>query len=149
MGVKYHLVLRKNMSKDVEQGKEELYYAQTRATGVCTFEELCDSIAESSTASSGGVKLVIDRMTKFMAKALERGEVVQFGELGNFQFLLGSSGSVTVEDFSASQLRKPRLCFRPGNLLRNLTQTVKGERLTLEPAASGGSGGEEERPGEL
>ena len=29
MGVKYHLVLRKNMSKDVEQGKEKLYYAQT------------------------------------------------------------------------------------------------------------------------
>ncbi|WP_456086700.1 hypothetical protein [Parabacteroides sp.] len=56
---------------------------------------------------------------------------------------------MTVEDFSASQLRKPRLCFRPGSLLRNLTQTVKGERLTLEPAASGGSGGEEERPGEL
>lgn len=151
MGVKYHLVLRKNMSKNVEAGKEKLYYAQTRATRTCTFDELCELIAESSTASSGDVKLVIDRMTKFMSKSLERGEVVQFGELGNFQYLLGSSGSVTTDAFQASQLRRPRLCFRPGSLLRNLTQTVKGERLTLEPVKAGDSGdsGKEERPGEL
>lgn len=33
MALQYHLVLRKNLSKDVEAGKEKLYYAQTRATG--------------------------------------------------------------------------------------------------------------------
>lgn len=153
MAVKYHLVLRKNLSREVEPGQEQLYYAQTRATRTCTFEELCDLIAESSTASSGDVKLVIDRLTKFLAKSLERGEVVQFGELGNFQLLLSSSGSLTTEAFSAVQLRKPRLCFRPGALLRNLTQTVKGERITFEPVEgedeTGGSGEEEERPGGL
>lgn len=153
MAVKYHLVLRKNLSREVEPGQEQLYYAQTRATRTCTFEELCDLIAESSTASSGDVKLVIDRLTKFLAKSLERGEVVQFGELGNFQLLLSSSGSLTTEAFSAAQLRKPRLCFRPGALLRNLTQTVKGERITFEPVEAedetGGSGEEEERPGGL
>ena len=153
MAVKYHLVLRKNLSREVEPGQEQLYYAQTRATRTCTFEELCDLIAESSTASSGDVKLVIDRLTKFLAKSLERGEVVQFGELGNFQLLLSSSGSLTTEAFSAVQLRKPRLCFRPGALLRNLTQTVKGDRITFEPVEgedeTGGSGEEEERPGGL
>ena len=153
MAVKYHLVLRKNLSREVEPGQEQLYYAQTRATRTCTFEELCDLIAESSTASSGDVKLVIDRLTTFLAKSLERGEVVQFGELGNFQLLLSSSGSLTTEAFSAAQLRKPRLCFRPGALLRNLTQTVKGERITFEPVEgedeTGGSGEEEERPGGL
>ena len=58
MAVQYHLVLRKNLSKNVEAGKEKLYYAQTRATGTCTFDELCDAVAESSTASSGDVKVV-------------------------------------------------------------------------------------------
>lgn len=46
MAVQYHLVLRKNLSKNVEAGKEKLYYAQTRATGTCTFDELCDAVAE-------------------------------------------------------------------------------------------------------
>jgi hypothetical protein len=45
MAVKYHLVLRKNMSKNVEAGKEKLYYAQTRVTRTCSFEELCELIA--------------------------------------------------------------------------------------------------------
>lgn len=149
MSVQYHLVLRKNMSKTVEAGKEKLYYAQTRATRVCSFEELCELIAESSTASSGDVKLVIDRMTKFMSKSLERGEVVQFGELGNFQFLMGSSGSASKDTFASNQLKKPRLCFRPGSLLRNLTQTVKGERITVEVPSTPESGGGMDRPDEI
>lgn len=122
MAVKYHLVLRKNMSKNVEAGKEKLYYAQTRATRTCSFEELCELIAESSTASSGDVKLVLDRMNLFAAKALGRGEVVQFGELGNFQLLLGSKGSVTEDDFSSTLLKKPRListAYRPAATVSN------------------------------
>lgn len=146
MAVKYHLVLRKNMSKNVEAGKEKLYYAQTRATRTCSFEELCELIAESSTASSGDVKLVLDRMNLFAAKALGRGEVVQFGELGNFQLLLCSKGSVTEDDFSSTLLKKPRLRFRPGSLLRNMTQTVKGERTTLTPTTPPAGGGEDDRP---
>lgn len=151
MAIKYHLVLRKNMSRNVAEGEEQLYYAQTRATRTCTFEELCELIAESSTASSGDVKLVVDRMLTFMAKSLERGEVVQLGELGNFQFLIGSSGSVTADTFQSSQLRKARLCFRPGTLLRTLAQTVKGERMTLETTtgSSSSDSSTEEKPDEL
>ena len=55
MALQFHLVQRKNLSKNVEVGKEKLYYAQTRATGTCSFDELCEIVAESSTASSGDV----------------------------------------------------------------------------------------------
>ena len=126
------MVLRKNMSKEVEEGKEKLYYAQTRATRTCGFDELCDLIAESSTASSGDVKVVLDRMNKFAAKALERGEVVQLGELGSLQLIMGSKGSATTEGFSSTLLKKARLCFRPGTILRNTTQVAKGERTTID-----------------
>lgn len=113
MSVQYHLVLRNNMSKEVVEGQEKVYYAQTKATRVCTFDEMCDLIAESSTASSGDIKLVIDRMVKFATKALLRGEVVQLGEMGTLQLLLGSKGCPTLEDFSSTLLKRPRLCFRP------------------------------------
>ena len=143
MAVQYHLVLRKNMSKEVEEGKEKLYYAQTRATRTCGFDELCDLIAERSMASSGDVKVVLDRMNKFAAKALERGEVVQLGELGSLQLIMGSKGSATTEGFSSTLLKKARLCFRPGTILRNTTQVAKGERTTIDvtpvtPPAGGG-----------
>lgn len=109
MALQFHLVPRKNLSKNVEAGKEKLYYAQTRATGTCSFDELCEIVAESSTASSGDVKVVIDRVIKFLLLFLARGEVVQCGELGTFQLLQTSSGSVTVEEFSSSMLYRARL----------------------------------------
>ena len=71
MAVQYHLVLRKNMSKEVEA----VSFIMRDVQRTCGFEELCDLIAESSTASSGDVKVVLDRMVKFATKALERGEV--------------------------------------------------------------------------
>ena len=118
MALQFHLVQRKNLSKNVEVGKEKLYYAQTRATGTCSFDELCEIVAESSTASSGDVKVVIDRVIKFLLLFLARGEVVQCGELGTFQLLQTSSGSVTAEEFSSNMLYRARLRFRPGPKLR-------------------------------
>ncbi|RHU22004.1 hypothetical protein DXD68_22510 [Parabacteroides sp. TM07-1AC] len=146
MALQYHLVLRKNLSKDVEAGKEKLYYAQTRATGTCTFEELCALVAQSSTASSGDVKVVIDRVIEFLLLFLARGEVVQCGEFGTFQLVQTSSGSPTTEDFSSALLYRARLRFRPGEKLRNLIQTTKGERFKLEETKSSGSDNEDDRP---
>lgn len=148
MALQYHLVLRKNLSKNVEAGKEKLYYAQTRATATCTFDELCDQVAESSTASSGDVKLVIDRVIKFLLLFLARGEVVQCGDLGNFQLLQTSSGSVTTDEFSSGLLYRARLRFHPGAKLRNLALTAKSERFKLEETSSSG-GSENERPEEV
>lgn len=132
MAVQFHLVLRKNLSKNVEAGKEKLFYAQTRSTGTCTFDELCEAVAESSTASSGDVKVVIDRVIRFLLMFLARGEVVQCGDLGTFQLIQTSSGSTTTENFSSNLLYRVRLRFRPGTKLRNLALTTKGERFKLE-----------------
>ena len=146
MALQFHLVQRKNISKNVEVGKEKLYYAQTRATGTCTFTELCALVAQSSTASSGDVKVVIDRLIEFLLLFLARGEVVQCGEFGTFQLVQTSSGSPTTEDFSSALLYRARLRFRPGEKLRNLIQTTKGERFKLEETKSSGSDNEDDRP---
>ena len=152
MALQFHLVQRKNLSKNVEVGKEKLYYAQTRATGTCSFDELCEIVAESSTASSGDVKVVIDRVIKFLLLFLARGEVVQCGELGTFQLLQTSSGSVTAEEFSSNMLYRARLrfrrygSFRPGPKLRELILTAKSERFKLEESKPATPDGGSDRP---
>ena len=143
MALQFHLVQRKNLSKNVEVGKEKLYYAQTRATGTCSFDEI---VAESSTASSGDVKVVIDRVIKFLLLFLARGEVVQCGELGTFQLLQTSSGSVTAEEFSSNMLYRARLRFRPGPKLRELILTAKSERFKLEESKPATPDGGSDRP---
>ena len=137
MALQFHLVQRKNLSKNVEVGKEKLYYAQTRATGTCSFDELCEIVAESSTASSGDVKVVIDRVIKFLLLFLARGEVVQCGELGTFQLLQTSSSNM---------LYRARLRFRPGPKLRELILTAKSERFKLEESKPATPDGGSDRP---
>ena len=58
MPIKYRLVLRKDMTKGAAAGSK-LYYAVNKSTGTCDFEELCDQIADRSTASRGDVQVDI------------------------------------------------------------------------------------------
>ena len=84
MALKYKLIQRKDMSKDAEEGDKK-YYGSISATGTCGMDQICSSISAYSTASPGDVKLVLDGLAFVASEALLRGEVVQFGELGNFQ----------------------------------------------------------------
>ncbi|MCD7852080.1 MAG: hypothetical protein LUH63_21605 [Parabacteroides sp.] len=91
MSVKYKLVLRKDLSKDA--GKDDKkYYASVNNSGTFSFDNLCESVASISTASRGDVLVVMDGALTVMKSALLRGEIVQFGELGNFQINFGSKG---------------------------------------------------------
>lgn len=83
MALKYKLVQRKDMSKSAEEGAKK-YYGSVSATGTLGFDQICSSISAYSTASPGDVKLVLDGLVFVASEALLRGEVVQFGELGNF-----------------------------------------------------------------
>lgn len=131
MSLHYKLVLRKNMSPKAPNG-QRLFYAQTRAKRVYTFEEICQDAADSSTLSSGDMKLALDRIAQLLAKSLGKGEVAHLGELGNFQLLSTSTGSETEKDFTQAHLKRARLVFRPGAKLRYLMETVKSERYTPE-----------------
>ncbi|MDH6306472.1 putative histone-like DNA-binding protein [Parabacteroides sp. PF5-5] len=131
MALKYKLVLRKNMSPKAPNG-QKLFYAQTRATRVCNFEEICDEVADTSTLSSGDLKLGVDRITSQLVKSLKKGEVVHMGELGNFQLLVRSTGSEKEGEFTQANLRRARLIFRPGAKLRYLMETVASERYIPE-----------------
>ena len=53
MPAKYKLVLRKDMRKGAE-ADAKLYYANAKAAGTVGIQELCDLIAEGSTASAKG-----------------------------------------------------------------------------------------------
>ena len=84
MALKYKLIQRKDMSPDAEEGAKK-YYGSVSATGTLGFDQICSNIAAYSTASPGDVKLVLDGLVFVASEALLRGEVVQLGELGNFQ----------------------------------------------------------------
>ena len=147
MPAKYKLVQRKDMRKDAAEDSK-LYYASANTTGTCDVYELCDLISAQSTASSGDVKLIIDELVNVMRRNLGKGEVVQVGELGNFQLQFGSTGTVTEKEFNQALIKSRRIVFRPGKQLKEAVKNYTFEKIASAPPAEGG-GGEEERPGEL
>lgn len=144
MSAKYKLVLRKDMRKNAV-ADAKLYYASANTVGTCDVYELCDLISAQSTASSGDVKLILDELVSVMKRNLGKGEVIQVGELGNFQLQFGSSGTNTEKEFNQSLIKNRRIVFRPGRLLREAVSNYSFEKLatsTPTPPSTGDGGGE-------
>lgn len=145
MAQKFKLIERKNLGKDkVENPKK--FYAQAVNNGYVPFDELCNDIAETCTLTSADVKAVLDRMNFMLDKHLKAGRIVQFGEIGNFRFALGSSGAVTAKDFSTMQIRQPKIVFSPGSKLRETRQLTAFEREEEKAPEADGGGGGSDRP---
>ncbi|GAB6395419.1 MAG: DsbA family protein [Bacteroidales bacterium] len=127
MAVKFKLVERRNLGSDKNIIPTK-HYAQAVKNGYVTFDELCGDISDNCTLTSADVKAVMDRMNFCLDKHLRAGRIVQFGEIGNFRMAVGSSGSVEANDFSTSQIRRPKIVFAPGSALRQTRRNAKFER---------------------
>lgn len=139
MAVTYKLVHRKDMTKGAAEGAKR-YYAQSYASGRCNTTELCETIADRSTATAGDVKLVIDGLVHVLSKRLAAGQIVQLGDLGYFQASLGSSGVVVKDDFNADLIKTRKIRFTPGIVLKNVIRQLKTERSGSTPAEEGNEG---------
>lgn len=129
MSVKYKLVKRRDLSKDAAEGAQK-FYASVNSSGKMDFMQICEQVSSRSTASKGDVMLVLDGLLYCMKESLLRGEVVQMGEFGNFQANVGSAGVSLAEEFKADMIRKPRIVFRPGVMLKDTLRKVSFERIT-------------------
>lgn len=128
MAIKYKLVLRRDPSKSTP-ADAKLYYAQSQSNGVCTFDDLCETVADRSSATAGDVKLVLDGFMHVLRTRLLAGNIVQVGELGNFRPVLGSGGVSDPADFNAEMIKTRNIRFHPGKLLKNTTSFFRVERI--------------------
>ena len=135
MALKYSLVLRPDLSKEAQAG-DKLFFGQVRATDRISFVELCEALASYSTASSGDVKLVLDGLVHFMRKNLQKGNIIEVGELGNFRMTAGSAGSFSKEEFSTTMFKKGKIIFTPGRILREACAAPTFEKLTFVPGTA-------------
>jgi predicted histone-like DNA-binding protein len=130
MALKFRKVARKVLNGD-EKGAIR-YYAVAKSAGLSGVDKICKLISARSTVSSADVKAVFDSLAWAMDMELSSGNVVQLGELGNFRLSISSVGMTTKEEVNASKIRKARIIFSPGAVLRNTKQSVSFEALDVE-----------------
>jgi predicted histone-like DNA-binding protein len=130
MALKFKKVARKVLNGD-EKGAIK-YYAMAKCTGLSGVDKICKLISARSTVSSADVKAVFDSLAWAMDMELSSGNAVQLGELGNFRLSISSEGMGTKDEVNASKIRKARIIFSPGAVLRNTKQSVSFEALDVE-----------------
>jgi len=116
MALKFKLVKCNNLGQDRKLYPYK-YHAREVYTETVSFDSLITEIAEAGTPSNQ-VKDVLDRMSFLMRKHMSHGRIVQFNDFGNFRYCIGSPGFISEEDFDITQIRPPRLVFKPGKTLR-------------------------------
>jgi predicted histone-like DNA-binding protein len=130
MALKFRKVARKVIGGD-EMG-ETRYYAMAKCTGIAGVDKICKLISARSAISSADVKAVFDSLAWVMDLELSSGNVVQLGELGNFRLSISSEGMENKKELNASKIRKARIIFSPGAVLRNTKQNVSFEAMDVE-----------------
>ncbi|MDH6535273.1 DNA-binding protein [Parabacteroides sp. 52] len=130
MSVKFKLLKQKNLGNDKDTVPEKVY-AREVTTDKIDFNYLLEEIAASGIPSNQ-VKGVLDRMNFLIRQHLSAGHIVQFGELGNFRYALGSTGAMSEEEFDADLIKNPRIVFYPGSTLQKARKASEFERLELK-----------------
>ena len=129
MSVKYRLIKRKNLGGDKDQVPEKIY-VQPVYSELVQFEEILQDIVEAGIPTNQ-VKGVADRMNHLIKKHLAAGRRVQFGELGNFRYGVGSVGGNPNEKFDSDLIKVPKVVFSPGSALRKAKKNTEYEKFQI------------------
>lgn len=126
MSVKY-TVIEKGNPRDLQAPKK--WYANAKADGELSFRELSKEIAQgSTTVSDTDVMAVLNDLIKVLGRNLANGKIVRFGDFGSFQMSFSSEGAETEQAFNAKMIKNPKIQFRPGKDLKDVTKTVTFEK---------------------
>lgn len=140
MSVKYRLIKRKNLGEDKGTVPEKMY-VQPVYSDLVSFDEILQDIVEAGIPSNQ-VKGVADRMNHLIKKNLAAGRRVQFGELGNFRYGVGSVGGKPDEKFDPDLIKEPKVVFSPGSALRKAKKETTFEKYQIP----GSSNESEQKP---
>jgi len=124
MSVKYSLACLS--SKPGDKTAAKLYYAKAQADGEITMDDMADDIAYATSLTDGDVLNVIRALIRQMNKNLSNGKIVRLENLGCFQMQLCSDGVEDKTKFTAANITKARIQFRPGKMVAATTRTGSG-----------------------
>ncbi len=130
MSVKYSLAFLRNPLKQDEMAR---YYAKAQSSGNLSIEKICKIISHSGTAIRGDILAVSDGLIHEMIEGLSEGMVVELGDFGHFQVQVSSNGADTKKEFNSGNIRKGKIQFRPGPLLKEMLKTLEYEKVDKLP----------------
>lgn len=130
MALKVHVVKR-TVPAGEDAGKEK-YFGQVRLNECIPLEKFSERVSSNTTATPADVEAVLNSLVVVLAENLDNGNIIDLGALGRMHLTAGSSGADTEEAFHCRMMRRPRVVFTPGSILKNTVRDVKFERLPVK-----------------
>ncbi len=113
-----------------ERKGQVVYYARPKMKRYVSAEEVARRIEEATSLTRGDVWNALISLTKVVKDELRNGSLVDLGELGSLQLVVGSRMVGTPEEVTvANALKTPKIVFRPK---KAMLESVKRVRLTID-----------------
>ena len=126
MSIKYEIIQRPN-PRDPNAPKK--FYAIVQNEGEVTIRDLAEQIARISTVSTIDTMAVLESLLQVLPDHLLNSRIVRLGDFGSFYITLSSDGVDSEGDFTSSHIKKVRVNFRPGKLIKNKMKTANFEKV--------------------
>lgn len=130
MAINYSVTQRANPKDSMAEPK---WYANAQVAANYSFDTMCSDVEKMSTATDGDVRAVLSTALYCIEQALRRSESVTLGDLGTFAVGLSSTGTDTAEEFTAANISKARVTFRPARRLKELAKAFQYKRVEVRP----------------
>jgi len=125
MTVKFNVVERGNPGNPEAPKK---FYPSVTSSGRVTLRELAKEISRISTVSSVDTLAVLEALLTLIPEELQRGNVVELGDFGNFWLKNNSEGADTAEAVTAAQITNLLPRFNPGKEFKKVLDAIEFEK---------------------
>ena len=105
------------------------WYANAKNNGSVSLKELNKQITKYCRVSSETTFFVLNALTKVLCDNLANGKIVRLGDFGSFQITLSSEGAESAEKFNSSQIKKPKVVFRPSADIKEMLNALEFKKL--------------------
>ena len=129
MAINYSLA---KMSPKVGEKADGKFYARAQVNSTTSLKQFSQLIASQTTVSRADVSAVLISSVENLVMELQRGNQVEFGDLGKFRLQLTSKGADKASDFNAAiNITGVHIQFIPGEDLNAMF-----DKLEFNPVAS-------------
>ena len=112
---------RKNPLAPEEESK---FYPYVDSNEEYDLNKLADLMSDGSTVRRNDIYAVLIGLVDITIKNLKENKKLRFGELGTFYLSVKGSPVDNVDDFSASQVKSVKICYRPGIGLKEELKSI-------------------------
>ena len=127
MSIKFRVI--EKSQPGVSGGGEKKYYASAKATGELTLNTLSRYISANNSISGADVRAVLFGMVEVISQQLAEGKIIRMGDLGSLRIGLSSNGESDPNQVNFNSIRKTKMIFNPGKVLKEMQKELKFEKV--------------------